>query len=335
MVKLKDVAEACGVSAATVSRALNGVTDPERKNTAYIRRVAKEMGYFPNTAARTLKTSRSGNIGILFEDRMDHEYFSLLLNELRFSAEDQGYDLTFIRRTMHDPEAGDYLDRARRRNLDGVVVVQADFNSADVMRLAAGSIPAVVIDHVYEGCDCVMYDNRTGMEALVREAWEKGHRKIAFIHGEDGTVTRERMTGFYKACAERGVRVPADFVRPGHFHDPKSCEAVVSSLMRAGETPTCILCPDDFSCLGALKALEEMGLRAARDVSLAGYDGIRMGQMLHPKLTTLRQDAPKAAKEAIALLLDAIENPESHKPRQVTVAGGILKGETLGPAPEK
>ena len=98
MVKLKDVAEACGVSAATVSRALNGVTDPERKNTAYIRRVAKEMGYFPNTAARTLKTSRSGNIGILFEDRMDHEYFSLLLNELRFSAEDQGYDLTFIRR---------------------------------------------------------------------------------------------------------------------------------------------------------------------------------------------------------------------------------------------
>ena len=334
MVTLKDIAEACGVSAATVSRALNGVTDPEKKNTAFILRTAKEMGYFPNAAARTLKTSRSNNIGILYEDRMDHEYFSLLLNELRFAAEDQGYDLTFIQRTMHDPEAGDYSDRARRRNLDGVVVVQADFNSADVMRLAAGSIPTVVIDHAYEGCDCVMCDNRAGMEALVREAWEKGHRKIAFIHGEDGTVTRERMTGFYKACAELGVRAPADFVRAGHFHDPESCADVVASLMRGAETPTCILCPDDFSCLGALKALEEMHLRAARDVSLAGYDGVRMGQMLHPKLTTLRQDAPKAARETMALLLDAIENPETHRPRQVMVAGELLMGETLGQAPE-
>ena len=146
---------------------------------------------------------------------------------------------------------------------------------------------------------------------------------------------RERMTGFYKACAELGVRVPADFVRSGHFHDPESCAAIVASLMQARETPTCILCPDDFSCLGALKALEEMNLRAARDVSLAGYDGIRMGQMLHPKLTTLRQDAPKAAREAMALLQDAIENPETHQPRQVMVTGGILAGETLGPVPEE
>ena len=335
MVTLKDIAKACGVSAATVSRALNGRTDPDRKNTAFIRRMAKEMGYFPNAAARTLKTSRSNNIGILYEDRMDHEYFSLLLNELRFDAEDRGYDLTFIQRTLHDPEAGDYSDRARRRNLDGVVVVQADFNSADVMRLAAGSIPTVVIDHVYEGCDCVMCDNRTGMEAMVRAAWEKGHRKIACIHGEEGTVMQERMTGFYKACAELGVRVPADFVRPGHFHDPESCAAIVSSLMQGRETPTCILCPDDFSCLGALKALEEMNLRAVRDVSLAGYDGIRMGQMLHPKLTTLRQDAPKAAREALTLLLDAIENPDAHHPRQVMVAGELLTGETLGPAPKR
>ena len=87
VVKLKDIALACGVSAATVSRALNGQINPDKKNASFIRQKAREMGYVPNAAARTLKTSRSYNIGILYEDRMDHEYFSLLLNELRFDAE--------------------------------------------------------------------------------------------------------------------------------------------------------------------------------------------------------------------------------------------------------
>jgi len=262
---------------------------------------------------------------------MDHEYFSLLLNELRFGAEDQGYDLTFIRRSSHQNEEGTYCDRVRRRSLDGVIVVQTDFNSADVMRLVADSIPTVVIDHAYEGCDCVLNDNRAGMEALVRVAWERGHRRIAYIHGEDSVVTRERLAGFYKQCAELGARVPAEYVRKGHFHDPTACAKDVRALMEAPEPPTCILCPDDFSCLGALSALEELGLRVPQDVSLAGCDGIRMGQMMHPRLTTVRQDAAAIARQAIGQLLDAIENPDTHRPCQTVMPAALLPGETLGP----
>ncbi len=332
MVRLKDIAQACGVSASTVSRALNGLTGSDKKNSAMIRQKAKEMGYFPNAAARTLKTSRSHNIGILYEDRMDHEYFSLLLNELRFGAEDMGYDLTFIRRSAHTNEEGTYFDRAMRRSLDGVIVVQADFNAADVMRLVAGSIPTVVIDHAYEGGDCVMSDNRTGIEALVRAAWNLGHRRIAYIHGEDCLVTRERLSGFYKQCAELGARVPGEYVMETHFHDPAACGEAVNRLLELAEPPTCVLCPDDFSCLGALAALEERGLRVPRDVSLAGYDGIRMGQMMRPRLATVRQDAAGVAQNAIELLLDAIENPETHRPRRITVQAAMLEGETLGPA---
>lgn len=333
MVKLKDIAQACGVSTATVSRALNGLTDPEKKNAAYIRQVAKEMGYFPNAAARTLKTSRSYNIGILYEDRMDHEYFSFLLNELRFATENLGYDLTFIRR-FSDGGEGSYCERAQRRNLDGVAVVQADFESADVMRLAASTIPTVVIDHAYEGCDCVMCDNRGSMEEIVHAVRARGHRRIALIQGEDGTVAQERTAGFYKACAELGIRVPAEYVRKGHFHDPAACAEQVAALMAQEEKPTCILCPDDFSCLGALDALKGMGVWVPRQVSLVGYDGIRMTQMRSPRLATYRQDASAVAREAAALLQDAIERPEEHRPRQITVRGELIPGETLGPAPD-
>lgn len=331
MVRLKDIAKACGVSAATVSRALNGLTDPAGKNTAYICQVAKEMGYYPNAAAKTLKTSRSNNIGILYEDRMDHEYFSSLLNELRFATEERGYDLTFFRR-FAESDAGSYYERARRRNLDGALVIQADFNSADVMRLAAGSIPTVVIDHAYEGCDCVMCDNRESMEQIVQTVAAKGHQRIAFIRGEDSTVTRERTDGFYKGCAELGIRVPTEYMPQSHFHDPAACALAVEKLMACGEVPTCILCPDDFSCLGALSVLARKGLQVPRDISLIGYDGIRMTQMTHPRLTTYRQDTQAIAREAVKLLLDAVENPEGHQPRQITVSGAFIEGETLGPA---
>ena len=336
MVTLKDIAEACGVSAATVSRALNGVTASDKKSTALILQKAKAMGYYPNAAARTLKTSRSHNIGILYEDRMDHEYFSLLLNELRFAAEDLGYDMTFVRRYSNSEE-GDYLDRARRRNLDGVIVVQADFNSADVMHLAVSDIPTVMIDHAYEGCDCVMSDNRGSLEQIMRAVWEKGHRRVALIQGEDCMVTRERMAGFYKACAEMGLRVPAHCVRQGQFHAPDVCAQQVRALMGEEgsneQLPTCIICPDDFSCLGALRTLEEMGFKVPGQVSLVGYDGIRMTQMCRPRLATYRQNAAGVANEAAALLHEAIENPGIHQKRIITVGGELIEGETLGPAP--
>ena len=112
MIRLKDIAEACGVSVATVSRALNGVTNENKERTAFICQTARQMGYYPNAAARTLKTSRSRNIGILYEDRMNHEYFSSLLDELRSAADERGYDLTLIGRTENGRET--YYDHARR-----------------------------------------------------------------------------------------------------------------------------------------------------------------------------------------------------------------------------
>ena len=96
MVRLKDIAEVCGVSVATVSRALNGLTSESKERTAFICQTARDMGYYPNAAARTLKTSRSSNLGILYEDQMNHEYFSSLIDELRQEADRKGYDLTFL-----------------------------------------------------------------------------------------------------------------------------------------------------------------------------------------------------------------------------------------------
>ena len=328
MVRLKDIAEVCGVSVATVSRALNGLTSDSKERTAYIVQTAKDMGYYPNAAARTLKTSRSNNLGIIYEDRMNHEYFSSLFDELRREAEQHSYDLTFLGRGSFSDK--NYYEHARQRSLDGVIVVQADFESAGIIRLATSSIPTVIVDHAYDGCDCVASDNRTSMEQIVRHVYERGHRRIAFIQGEKGSVSRERLAGFYKICAELGLRVPVEYVQEGHFHNAAGCASCILELLKLKDKPTCVLCPDDYSCLGALWQLKAQGISVPDDISLVGYDGILVSQMISPCLTTYRQDTARIAQEVFNLMIDSIEFPDSHVPKLVTVSGKLVEGETVG-----
>ena len=327
LVRLKDIAEVCGVSVATVSRALNGLTGENKERTAYICQTARDMGYYPNAAAKTLKTSRSSNLGILYEDHMNHDYFSSLIDELRQEADRRGYDLTFLGRGGTSER--NYYEHARQRNLDGVIVVQADYEASGIIRLATSSIPTVIIDHPYEGCDCVISDNRASMEQIVRHVFSRGHRRIAFIQGEKGAVSRERLAGFYKICAELGIRVPVEYVREGHFHNPADCAAYIRQFLQLDEAPTCVLCPDDYSCLGAMWLLEVQGIKVPQDISLVGYDGIRMSQMIQPHLTTYCQDTARIAREVFSLMIDAVESPDSHIAKQVTVSGMMIEGETV------
>ena len=223
-----------------------------------------------------------------------------------------------------------YYEQARCRNLDGVIIIQADFESSEVARIITSSLPSVIIDHLYEGSICIGNDNQESMRQIVRYVWQRGHRRIGYITGEAGVVTRERLSGFYRACAELGICVPEGSVREGHFRAPDECAALIRSLMADPVGATCILCPDDYSCLGAMWALREEGISVPEQVSLVGYDGIRMGQMIRPRLTTYRQDTARIAQEVFNLMIDSIEFPESHVPKLVTVSGKLVEGETVG-----
>ena len=326
-VRLKDIAEACGVSVATVSRALNGLRRDDNKTTILIRRTAQEMGYVPNAAALVLKTHRSNTIGILYEDHLDHEYFSSLLDDLRREAGKLGYHLALIGGC--DTEQETYYEQARHRNLDGVIVIQADFDSPEVIRLVNGTLPSVVIDHLVEGCICVSNNNEESIRQLIRYVWECGHSRIGYITGEAGAVTQERLSGFYRACAELGICVPEGSVLEGHFRAPEECARHIRELMTEPTGATCILCPDDYSCIGAMWILKEEGISIPEQVSLAGYDGIRMGQMLRPRLTTYRQDTAGIAAEAMRLLSGTINFPDMWYARKAIVSGNLVEGETV------
>ncbi len=327
MVSMKDIAKRCGVSIATVSKALNGQPDIGEETRSRICAAAAEMGYMTNSAARALKTNRTYNLGVLFVDEsrsgLSHEYFSSLLESFKVEAESHGYDITFINHNVGGKPTS-YLQHCLYRGLDGVIIACVDFTDPRVEEMVNSGIPLVTIDHVFNNRLAVISDNVSGVETLVRYVYSKGHRKLAFLHGEDTTVTRRRLTGFYRACEELGLEIPDEYVRACVYHDPDRCAQATRELLALPDRPTCILFPDDFSFIGGLNVLNELGLRIPEDISAVGYDGIHLAKVM--RLTTYSQNTRELGRVAAKKLISLIERPKTTLTDQIMVSGTLMEG---------
>ena len=145
MVSMKDIAKKCGVSVATVSKALNGQKDIGEETRKKICAAAEEMGYMASSVARALKTNRSFNLGMLLVDErrsgLGHEYFSTIIEGFKAEAESHGYDVTFINSHVGNQPTS-YVKHCRYRALDGVLVACVNFEDPRIQELAAGNITA-------------------------------------------------------------------------------------------------------------------------------------------------------------------------------------------------
>ena len=338
MVSMKDIAKACDVSVATVSKALSGQQDIGEETRKRIARKAEELGYMANASARALKTNRTYNIGVLFVDPMHgglaHEFFSGVLAGIREEAEKNGYDITFINSSV-GKRPSTYLQHCLYRGVDGVVIATADFADPMVLELVNSDLPVVPIDHMFNDHASVISDNLRGMDALVRNVVSMGHRDLALIHGEKTTVTTSRLTGFYRACEELGIRVREDMVRESKFHDPEGCARITKEILSLPERPTCIFFPDDYSCIGGYNAIREAGLRVPEDISAVGYDGIPLSRILSPVLTTWRQDSGGLGRTAAARLIEQIEHPKTAILDREIISGKLQEGASVLRIPRK
>ena len=331
MVKIKDIAKKCGVSIASVSKALSGNSDLNAETEERIKKIAKEMGYVPNANARSLKTNKSNNIGILFVDKtnsgLQHEYFSLILNSLKEEAEKNGFDVTFISNSLKGGMS--FYQHAKYRNCDGVIIASVDFKNPEVIELVESDIPTVTIDYIFNNASAVVSDNVKGLAEIVRYAYNKGHRKIAFIHGEDTNVTRQRIASFYKTMEEYEIQVPDEYVKKATYHLPRESGHATRELLALKDRPTCIIYPDDYSLLGGLTEIESNGLRVPDDISVVGYDGINISRLLRPMITTYVQNSEGIGLLAAQKLVEIINHPKTSIPETIQVSGFMQEGETV------
>lgn len=330
---MKDIARECRVSIATVSKALNDQSDISEERKAFIRKTAEAMGYRPNLFARTLKTHRSYNIGVLFTDEanngLTHDYFAAILESFKVTVEQNDYDLTFLNCNKLRKNRMSYLEHALYRGFDGVAIACVNFEDPEVIELVQSDVPVITIDYVFNDRLAVLSDNSKGMEDLVSYICQRGHRRIAYIHGEDCVVTRNRLSAYLRVIESFGITANEEYIVESRYRNPACSASATAKLMNLKVPPTCILYPDDFAAFGGINEIRDRGLSIPEDISVAGYDGIRLARHSVPKLTTLVQDTECIGKYAAEKLIALIEKPKLALKDISLVKGNISEGQTV------
>ena len=332
MVTLKDIARECKVSFSTVSKALKGSPEISIETTEFIQKKAHEMGYHPNIAARSLRTNRTYDIGVIFEDKtgagFQHQYFATIISGIQKVAFSKGYEMTFV--SGDSTRNYDYYSHALARNYDGVAILSCDYNSQGIKELVKSDIPTVTLDYFYDiDHSAVMSDYTAGIHELLEYVISCGHKKIAMVHGEKTWVTEQRVEAFKKVCKEHGIEVPSEYFAEGLYHDPVTSSAATEVFLSLPEPPTCIFYPDDYAALGGIRELNSHGLKPGVDISIVGYDGIALTSMMIPPLTTYEQNGETIGRTMAEALLSKIETPAEYVPKKELLTGRLIRGGTV------
>ena len=333
MVSMKNIADTCGVSVATVSKALNDRSDIGEETKKEIRRVAKEMGYLPNMSARVLRTKRTYSIGVLFADEaqsgLTHPYFSSVLDSFKVYAEAQGYDITFLNCSRTRENRMTYLEHSIYRGFDGVFIACINFNAPEVVELLKSSIPIVTMDYQVNDRTSISSDNVKGMSDLITLIIRSGHKRIAYIYGDESTVTRNRLAAFYQTLDRYNISVPDAYVKKSYYRNLEYARICTDQLLALDTPPTCIIYPDDYSAVGGISHIKRLGLSIPEDISVAGYDGIFIAEQLEPKLTTVYQDTPALGRCAAKKLIELIEKPKYSIIEHMVIDSKLVEGESI------
>lgn len=332
MVSLKDIAASCGVSVATVSKALNNQSDISAETKLLVRQTADKMGYWPNASAQALRTKRSHTIGVLFGDEngsgLTDEFYSHVFSALKRAAESRGYEIVFLSKKIGN-HYRTYMEHCRYRSVDGVILGFTSGSDEQVLEIISSDLPVVTVDNVFDNKTSVTFDYVQGMRDLVTYICEMGHKRIAYIHGEPSRTTVYRLSSFFQVMEQYGITVPNEYVRESRYLDFQRAAEITNELMDLPEPPTCILYPNDFSSMGGVGAIRQRGLSIPDDISVAGYDGIPLSKAMIPPLTTLVQDSREMGEVIASQLINQIENGKNATVERITVKGKVDPGESV------
>jgi DNA-binding LacI/PurR family transcriptional regulator len=326
---IRDVAERAGVSKSLVSLVLRGSEGVRPEKRAAVLAAVEALGYRPNAAARSLSERRTRTVGVLLND-MRNPWFVELLDGLNARLYDDGLHMLLADGRLNRRLGEDLTRTFTELRVDGLIAV-GTLQDPQALRTAAGLVPTVVAgarEPVLTGVDIVANDDEHGARLATEHLIGLGHRHIAHIAGR-GAVGDLRRRSFEATMREHGLADTA-VVEQGDLTEEGGYRATVRLLSRP-RRPTAVFAVNDMTCVGALSAAEETGLRVPRDLSLVGYDNTYLSRLRHLWLTTVDNAGREVGRRAAQRLLDRIDEP--HRPSEVDLAAPVLevRGTTAPP----
>src|SRR4051794_33863029 len=329
-VTIREVARAAGVSVATVSRVLNESGPVAGETRDRIRRVAGEMRYIPNGAARSLSMRRTGTLGVLLPD-LYGEFFSEVIRGLDQAAQRARFHLLLSssHNNRHDIEAA---LQAMRGRVDGLVVMSPHIDVDVLADNLPESLPAVMLTTPQSTSefDTLSVDNFGGARAMVAHLAEHGHRRIAMVRGpEPNHDARERLRGYRAALAEAGIAPDAALEVEGDFTEEAGFRAV-RRLLALEPRPTAIFAANDSTAIGAMSALRDAGIAIPGAVAVAGFDDIPIARYVTPALSSVRVSINDLGARAMEQLVRAVEQENRHERAHQVLATTLVIRDSCG-----
>lgn len=322
MVTIRDVAARAGVSQATASRALTGSAPASAGAVAQVRAAADALGYRANRAARSLRTHRTGTVGLLISD-VRNPFFSELSYVIEQVAAEQDIAIITTNADERVERQSDSLRALTMQQVDGLIVVPQGGAALDAV---AENVPVVLLDRRVPGVDApVVYsDNRTGAQLMIDHLVGLGHTDIALISGPQATSTgRDRLNAALERLANRGCEPRAECLVEGDFQLASGYRAA-AHLLDLPVRPSAIFAGDNLMAFGALQAIRERGLRIGQDMALVSFDDTDWFPLLQPPMTVVSQDVHALGTRAFDTLqacMDGQDTQDSRIPVQLLVRG--------------
>jgi DNA-binding LacI/PurR family transcriptional regulator len=287
---IKDIARLARVSHPTVSRALQNSPLVNAETAAKIRKIAEDAGYRASAVARGLVTRRTRTIGLVVTT-VDDPFASEVTSGIEEIANDHRYAV-ILANSHADPERERrVVQELAERRVDGIIVTSSRVGALYLPLLKELQVPIVLVNDQFPGefVHSVMIANREGTRAATEHLIGLGHRRIAYLGDRGGYQSDvERLAGYKEALAEARINIAAELAVEGDS-SPEAAIGVMDALLRLKHPPTAVVCYNDMTALGAMRAVRARGLRVPEDVSVTGFDDLFFAAYLTPALTTVRQ----------------------------------------------
>ncbi|MCR2783880.1 MULTISPECIES: LacI family DNA-binding transcriptional regulator [unclassified Microbacterium] len=305
MVTVYDVAQACGLSIASVSRALNGQPGVSQRTAERICLIADQLGYQRNEVARSLVAKSTQTIALFVPD-ITNPFFPELVKGVQSVADERDLLLLLLDAPRSAVALSARLAALRRKQVDGILLVASDID-ADTEELVAGT-PAVLLDRGRSGRHAsVGVDQEAAGFAATRHLIDAGHTRIGHIAGPQGLAVSElRRAGWERALREAGLPVGDHLVAVGDFEEEGGHRAGAELLQREPGI-TAVFAANDLSAIGFLACCSVRGIPVPEQMSVIGLDGIGLSRYTTPMLTTIAQPIRELGVAACRLLLRQLD----------------------------
>ncbi|MCX8996862.1 LacI family transcriptional regulator [Rhizobiaceae bacterium BDR2-2] len=313
-IKLSTIAESLGLSTATISLALRDSPLVAADTRERIKEQARAMGYIYNRRAASLRTSRSGIVGVVVHDIMN-PFYGEILKAIEGELDRRSH--TFILSNHYDSveKQRNFIEMLLQLGGDGVIMSPAIGTPPEDVALAENNnMPAILVARSMEGTALPTYrgDDSYGISLATNHLISLGHRTIAMVGGTDQTSTgRDRYQGYVNALRKANMEVDPDLRIPGPRSKQAGFEAAMQFLSLP-QKPTAAVCWNDLVAIGFMNGIARAGLIAGQDISVTGYDDLEEASIATPALTTVWNGQEEVGRLAARALLDKLAG--SHEP---------------------